>query len=156
MITRSSSICRTHRRSPRSGAVLIAVLACMMITIVLVGGAMKSTMAARRQCKSELQMQQAELLLQAGVDRVADITQSNGDATTPPELWNAQSAMPEYQTATVEYKIVEPSEDNVRGLKCTVRLGLSSQTKDLIQLSRVIPFKNKQASEQSQTNPESR
>lgn len=143
------------KRSSRSGAVLIAVLACMMITIVLVGGAMKSTMAARRQCKSELQMQQAELLLQAGVDRVAMIVQSES-VTTVPDLWNAQSALPAYEVATVEYQIVEPSEINVRGLKCTVKLALSNQAKELIQLSRIVPFKTNQASDQSQTNPESR
>ena len=140
MIQRSCSIHRTQRRSPREGAVLIAVLACMMITIVLVGGAMKSTMAARRQCKSELQMQQAELLLQAGVDRVATIIQSDR-VTTPPTLWNAQSALPAYEVATVEYQIVQPTENNVRGLQCTVKLALSNQAKELIQLSRIIPLK---------------
>lgn len=154
MITRSCSIRRTQRCSPRSGAVLIAVLACMMITIVLVGGAMKSTMAARRQCKSELQMQQAELLLQAGIDRVATINQSDS-VTTAPALWNAQSALPAYEIATVEYQLVEPTDINARGLKCTVRLALSNQAKELIQLSRIIPFKSTQASDQSQTNPES-
>ena len=135
MIQRSGSIHRTQRRSPREGAVLIAVLACMMITIVLVG-----TMAARRQCKSELQMQQAELLLQAGVDRVATIVQ-NDSVTTAPALWNAQSALPAYEVATVEYQIVEPTENNVRGLQCTVKLALSNQAKELIQLSRIIPLK---------------
>lgn len=140
MIQRSGSIHRTQRRSPREGAVLIAVLACMMITIVLVGGAIKSTMAARRQCKSELQMQQAELLLQAGVDRVATIVQ-NDSVTTAPALWNAQSALPAYEVATVEYQIVEPTENNLRGLQCTVKLALSNQAKELIQLSRIIPLK---------------
>ncbi len=155
MIQRSCSIHRTQCRSPRQGAVLIAVLACMMITIVMVGGAMKSTMAARRQCKSELQMQQAELLLQAGIDRVATLVQ--GDSlTTAPELWNAHSALPAYEVATVEYQIVEPSENYARGLKCTVKLALSNQAKEMIQLSRVIPIKTTQASAQSQTNPESR
>lgn len=156
MIQGSNSSRRSDKKRPsRSGAVLIAVLACMMITVVLVGGAMKSTMAARRQCKSELQMQQAELLLQAGVDRVAAIVQSDS-ATTAPALWNAQSAMPAYEIATVEYQIVEPTELHGRGLQCTVKLALSNQAKELIQLSRMIPFNTTTASNQSQTNPESR
>lgn len=128
-------------QQPREGAVLVAVLACMVITMVLVGGAIKSTLTARKLCKSELRMQQAELLLQAGIDRVGQLEIASQASTTIP-TWDVRSAFPSYSQAQVAYLLVDSDQADRLSVKCTVQLALTDRPQDTIQYSRVVTIPN--------------
>ncbi|MFV2067974.1 MAG: hypothetical protein ACC645_13455 [Pirellulales bacterium] len=74
MIDRASSrslsvLPRGSRR--RSGAVLVAALVCLLIVTAMIGTMLERAVSARRQLRVERDRRQAELLLQAGVDRAA-------------------------------------------------------------------------------------
>lgn len=120
---------RSVLRKQRDGAVLVAVLASLVIVIALVGSAIRSTLQGRRQCKLELQMQQAEVLLQAGMDRIASADVAKADWQT----WDARLALPEFDIAEVRYESLA-SEGAV--VRCTARLGLSTSPELAVQISR--------------------
>jgi type II secretory pathway component PulK len=61
----------TRPKARRCGAILIAVLVCLVIVMALIGGLLQGTLRARRQLLAERDRRQAELLLQAGLDRAA-------------------------------------------------------------------------------------
>lgn len=68
---------RTYRRSKRDvaqgrrGAVTVLVLICLLVVVSLVGTMLQSAQQARRQLHTERDFRQAELLLQAGLERAA-------------------------------------------------------------------------------------
>jgi Tfp pilus assembly protein PilX len=127
-------------RGGRSGAVLVAVLTCVLIVVALIGGAIKCTLTARRQCKLELQMQQAELLLQAGIDRISSKVSNSTDdadavfASLP--TWDARAALPEFAIAEVSYQRSSADDGATTGIRCTARLGVSTSPEHVIQVSR--------------------
>jgi Tfp pilus assembly protein PilX len=55
----------------RRGTVLIVSLVCLLVIMALLGALLQGTLRARRQLRSERDRRQAELLLQAGLDRAA-------------------------------------------------------------------------------------
>jgi hypothetical protein len=59
---------KTHVRRPR-GTVLIAALVCLVIVMAVLGSMLTGTLRARRQLHAERDRRQAELLLQAGIER---------------------------------------------------------------------------------------
>ena len=61
-----------HRRSApraRRGMTLVAVLAAMAIVLAMIGGMLKVGLLGRRQLLKELELRQAECLLEAAADR---------------------------------------------------------------------------------------
>jgi hypothetical protein len=60
---------RTVRR--RRGAVLVAALVCLLVVMAVLSSMLQGTLRARRQLHRERDLRQAELLLQAGVERAA-------------------------------------------------------------------------------------
>lgn len=128
--------------SDRCGSVLVAVLACMVVTIVLMAGAMKSTMGSRRACKTEHQVLQARQLLAAGLQRIkadgslAILSQQPEQTLT----WNAQPVMPEYAIAEVIFKQNMSIDNQVTELVCTARLAISDHREAIIQISQSLPW----------------
>jgi len=59
------------RRRSRHGSVLVVALVCLLVVMMILGGAMRRTLLMRRQWHGERDLRQAELLLQAGLDRAA-------------------------------------------------------------------------------------
>jgi type II secretory pathway component PulK len=60
-----------HYSKQRKGAVLVTALVCLLIVMALLGSMLQNTLRARRQLRTERDLRQAELLLQAGADRAA-------------------------------------------------------------------------------------
>lgn len=58
-------------RSRSRGAILVVALVCLVIVVALIGALLQGTLRARRQLHVERDRRQAELLLQAGLDRAA-------------------------------------------------------------------------------------
>ena len=63
------SSCHPLRSRGRRGATLIAVLAAMAIVLVMLGGMLKIALLGRRQFLKELELRQAECLLEAAAER---------------------------------------------------------------------------------------
>jgi type II secretory pathway component PulK len=61
----------TQAVKPRRGTILIVALVCLVIIMALIGSLLQGTLRARRQLHAERDRRQAELLLQAGLDRAA-------------------------------------------------------------------------------------
>lgn len=65
----------SRRRGPRSpdprGTILIATLVCLVVVAGVVAGMVRSAVAGRRQLRFERDALQAELLLQAGLERAS-------------------------------------------------------------------------------------
>ena len=68
MSTRAKQLRTPYRRT---GVVLICVIACLAITMSLVGSAVRSTLMVRKQLRVEHHRRQAVWLVQAGVERAA-------------------------------------------------------------------------------------
>ena len=60
-----------RQRFRRGGAILIVALVCLVVVMALIGALLQGTLRARRQLHVERDRRQAELLLQAGLDRAA-------------------------------------------------------------------------------------
>lgn len=56
---------------PRRGVALVAVLAAMAVMLLMLGGMLSLAVAGRRQLVKELDVRQAESLLEAAADRAA-------------------------------------------------------------------------------------
>jgi type II secretory pathway pseudopilin PulG len=69
-INRARLTTGSHSRQ-RRGAVLVVALSCMAIVMAIVGVMLQSALHARRQLRLERQLRQAELLVEAGLDRAA-------------------------------------------------------------------------------------
>ena len=61
--------CHPLRPQSRRGATLVAVLAAMAIVLIMLGGMLKIALLGRRQFLKELELRQAECLLEAAAER---------------------------------------------------------------------------------------
>jgi hypothetical protein len=61
--------CHPLRPRGRRGATLIAVLAAMAVVLIMLGGMLKIALLGRRQFLKELELRQAECLLEAAAER---------------------------------------------------------------------------------------
>ncbi len=64
---------RLRFRNPhqRRGTVLVAALVCMLVVMTLLGNMLQGTLRVRRQLRTQRDLRQTELLLEAGADRAA-------------------------------------------------------------------------------------
>lgn len=76
---------RNYPRRRRRGTLMIGVLACLVVVTSMVGLIVRDALAARRETKIRLQMQQTERLLDAGILRSA--IRSEEDRTYTGESW---------------------------------------------------------------------
>jgi hypothetical protein len=60
-----------HAANSRRGAVLFIALVCLLIIMSILGQMLQGSLRAQRQLHPERDLRQAELLLQAGIDRAA-------------------------------------------------------------------------------------
>ena len=81
---------RDHSTTPqRRGAILVAALVCLLIVTSMLGAMLQSALRAHRQMRKERDLRQAELLLQAGVQRAA--RQRQNDTNERGDTWQLAS-----------------------------------------------------------------
>lgn len=149
---------RRHR-SQRFGAVLVGVLACIMVTVALIGSAIKVTLAARRDCKADQQMLQAEMLLQAAIDRLHQHNEGSTQDMQLPSTWDASPALTEFVVAKANYQVCNSNPETVASgladqnsdstvcVQVTALLYKSDSPSEKIQLSRTITLKKNRSLE---------
>ena len=77
------------RSNKRSGAVIIAALVCLLVVMAILGTMLRGTLRNYRYMRSERDLRQTELLLQAGSDRAAN--RLANDANYRGETWSLPS-----------------------------------------------------------------
>lgn len=86
----SHTICHPLPSQSRRGVTLVAVLAAMAIVLLMLGGMLKIALLGRRQFLKELELRQAECLLEAAAERAfarlsAEPDWTGGWTTVPSE-----------------------------------------------------------------------
>ncbi len=94
---------RSIRRQRRSGALIICVLVCMLVAVTLVGTAAQLALRSRREVRTQQQMLQTELLLDAGVLRAAQQLELSADYQG--ESWRPVEAIESFETAVVVIRV---------------------------------------------------
>jgi len=80
---------RQNSKHNRRGAVLIVLMVCLLLVTSMLGVMLQTAVRARRQLTVERDRRQAELLLQAGIDRAAYRLASEADYRG--ETWKLDS-----------------------------------------------------------------
>src|SRR6476660_7953602 len=73
----------------RSGVVIIAALVCLLVVMAILGTMLRGTLRNFRQMRSERDLRQTELLLQAGGDRA--VNRLANDTNYRGETWSLPS-----------------------------------------------------------------
>ncbi|HAC89719.1 MAG TPA: hypothetical protein DCF63_03680, partial [Planctomycetaceae bacterium] len=126
-----SNYTRQHRRS---GAVLVAVLTCTFVSMALITVAFSSSLSARRQCRWELQRQQAAYLIQAG--RLRATEQLHLDPSYSGEVWDVTSAFTSYDLARIDISPIPISESSGRQYTIVAQLGYANAPERTVQITR--------------------
>jgi type II secretory pathway pseudopilin PulG len=106
------TFCHPLPSQSRRGATLVAVLAAMAVVLIMLGGMLKIALLGRRQFLKELELRQAECLLEAAAERAvsrlrADPGWTGGQTTVASEAIVGNGA------ANVTTSVT-PSDDGVR------------------------------------------
>lgn len=121
------------KKQKRSGVVLICVLACLAIVSAILTMTCKSAIAARRETKLRAQLQQTELLLDAGVLRAAEqLRKSKGYSG---ETWKPTKAFKNDESPIVEIT-VEPTDGSVTTITVMAKLKGEQTTQRSHQFSK--------------------
>ena len=135
---------RRSSADDRQGAVLVAVLVCLIVVLGILGNMLKATLLAHRQLHTERDLRQTELLLQAGSDRarfrLANETNYHGETWNLPPgaiVSNAEGRV------TIE---VSPDDLTTRTVKIAAEYPLGSDAS--IRRSRTIHFPTQRPREQ--------
>ncbi|MFT7632431.1 MAG: type II secretory pathway pseudopilin PulG [Mariniblastus sp.] len=94
---------RIRKSSQRSGAILIVMLVCLGVATTILFTVIQSSIRARRQLQSELQMEQTKWLVDAGIRR-AGAQLSNNDEYSGESI-KLDNALSHYSDANVEISI---------------------------------------------------
>ncbi len=118
-----------HHRSRRSGAVLICVMACLLVSLSVAVCAVQIALRQRQGLRAEVQLQQTTWLLEAGVNRAIDSLAKSSRYNG--EIWQPKCFNAQYDSAEVTIKVTEDAAKNVVQLDVTAALGRESvgQTK---------------------------
>lgn len=106
------TFCHPLQSQSRRGATLVAVLAAMAVVLIMLGGMLKIALLGRRQFLKELELRQAECLLEAAAERAvsrlrADPGWTGGQTTVASEAIVGNGAAKVTTSVT-------PSDDGVR------------------------------------------
>jgi Tfp pilus assembly protein PilX len=82
----SGRFCTRRHSRERRGAVIVASLVCMLVVMAILGAMLRGTLRNFRQMRSERDLRQAELLLEAGSQRAAH--KLAADSNYRGETWN--------------------------------------------------------------------
>jgi len=115
----------------RQASIVVCVLACMLVATALVVSATKAALQTRREVRTQHQLRQVELVLEAGIQRAARQLQDNTDYRG--EIWKPSPAA----TSDLAQVKIEVSSDEVH-VVASVPAGLPVT----IQRSYSFPIKN--------------
>lgn len=139
-------------RTKRAGVILIVVLACLAISVGMIANSLRSATQARRELQVNLQRQQTEWLLLAGIGRAR--TELQLTSAYPGETWDASEDLPEFQAAVVTIDILQPDElsrdallrDGLqRDVRVTARLEAAGANAQATQLSHRFTYAARKA-----------
>lgn len=94
---------RRNERKDRAGAVMIVVLACLTIVSALLMLVCRNALTARRETRLRYQMQQTELLLDAGILRARKQIQNSPDYSG--ETWRPKNAFERFDNPAVRIAV---------------------------------------------------
>ena len=126
---------KRHLHQPRSGAVLVVALICLLVALSIATTMVTESIARRVQLQVESNARQAELLVQAGRGRAAASLAANDEYTG--ESWAL--AVGDSKAAVVTIT-VEPIDD--AGAKVTVVANYPDGDPKAVRRSRVFLFTN--------------
>lgn len=122
---------------PRSGSVLICVLACLGIVIVLVMTTIQSSLRGRREVRMQRQLLQTEFLCEAGVRRA--VQQLKKSAEYKGETWLPKLGATSYEHAAIKIKI-EPAKEDANSLRAEVVASIADSANSNNQMQRSHTF----------------
>ncbi len=96
--------------NPRSGAILVCVIACLAVSTVLVALSIQSALRSRREVRLQLQLRQTELLCEAGVLRATQ--QLRDDEAYRGERWSPPIASEIYHSPNVLIEVARNKDDS--------------------------------------------
>jgi type II secretory pathway pseudopilin PulG len=130
-----------HQPNPRRGSILVAALVCLAIIMAMLGGMLVAAMSANRQLRTERDLRQCELLLQAGADRAAYRLAT--ERTYRGEKWTVSAnTLPGTAAGEVTIELSPGAEENSQQLTITAEYPAGSETS--IRRSRALSVPTKQ------------
>jgi len=125
-----------HER-PRRASILVCVLVCMAVATALVLTTTRAALRARRDARTQRQLRQTELLLEAGVQRAA--LRLRTDADYAGETWSLSAdTLAGFGAAQVEITVSKLNGNETRQVDVVARLPAQSPT--MVQRSYTFPF----------------
>ncbi len=127
-----------HRKSnPRSGAVLICVLACLGIVTMLVMTTMQSSLRGRREVRMQRQLIQTQFLCEAGVKRA--VQQLKKFPEYKGEKWLPKLGTTSFEHAAIEIRI-KPVTENANSLRAEVVASIADSANSNSRMQRSHTF----------------
>lgn len=121
-----------RRQKDRRAAILIAVLVCALVALSMLATSIHVAMRYRREGRIQQQLQQANLLLDAGCLRAVEQLRASGEYSS--EKWQVGEALPEFASSQVE--ILVATEATAKQVTVVARLSRAADDPHSIQLSR--------------------
>lgn len=143
---RSWGVLNAHRN--HRGVVLVIVLVCLIAVTTILLGSMSTGIRHRQQTRSETQMEQTYLLLDAGIGKAIEDFQD--EPFTKDQEIVLENAMVKYN-GWLNFDLVDQTEDQIT-LRVTAKLQAKHELGQITQRSRVIVLKN--ATSQSEQKQE--
>ena len=113
-----------HRRR---GSVLICVLVCLSIATALVTATIRTALQARHQVRTQHQLRQTELLLEAGVVRA--VRKFGSEAEYTGERWDlVGDTIPGFDAVRVEIEVERSGLSGARRIHVVARLPTDLET----------------------------
>ncbi len=97
----------------RTGAVLISVLACLVVTTAIAALTVRQSLEARRQGRVERQLRQTQYLLDAGIRRASE--RLRADESYAGESWEPTAALPRFGAVRVEIRVAAGDAEDAAG-----------------------------------------
>jgi len=113
------------RPASRRASVLVCVLVCLAIATALVTSAVRTALDGRRAMRTQHQLRQTELLLDAGIQRAKQQLQSDIDYTG--ETWVLSPAtIPNIESAQVKIDITPAAGNSSHEVRVTAQLSMAA------------------------------
>ena len=88
----------------RRGSIIVCILACMVVATALVGSTLRTALQTRRHMRPQLELRQAELVLEAGIARASQRLSTDGEYQG--ETWELKpTTLPGIDRAVVEISV---------------------------------------------------
>jgi hypothetical protein len=128
------------RQPPRRAAVLVAALVCMAIVMALLGSMLLAALRSSRQLHAERDLRQCELLLAAGLDRVAYRLAKDTDYRG--ETWTLPAgAIVAVGDGQVTIEVAEATQQQAPQLRVVAEYPTGSETSVRRSRTILLPFK---------------